>query len=217
MCGDEETAREVLQETMLAAFRNLTGFRGEAALSTWLYQIARSVCIKQHRRPQEAPVETEVVDRAAPPDAQLHAQRIGRTLASAIAALPSDQREVIVLRDVEGLSAPEAAEVIGIEIGALKSRLHRARMALRERLAGLIETGEEPCPELAYELSAYAGSEIDQTACAQIETHLASCPRCAGACEALKRTVSLCKSLPGDGVPQSVRSSVRSAILRVIG
>jgi len=217
MCGDEETAREVLQETMLAAFRNLTGFRGDASLSTWLFQIARSFCIKQRRQPQPVASDTEVVDRAAPPDAQVHAQQIGRALANAIAALPAEQREVIVLRDVEGLSAPEAAGVVGIEIGALKSRLHRARMALRDKLSGLIETGDQPCSGLAHELSAYAASEIDQTACAQIESHLASCPRCAGACAELKRTVSLCKSLPGDEVPQSVRSAVRTAILGVIG
>lgn len=219
MCGDEESAREVLQETMIAAFRNLPGFRGQASLSTWLYQIARSFCIKQRRRPQ-APVADLAAgqpDAAPLPDAQLHAQRIGRALAEAITALPDDQREVIVLRDVEGLSAAEAAAVIGIEVGALKSRLHRARLALRERLAGLIDSGEEPCAELAQELTAYAGAEIDQAACMQIEAHLASCSHCAGACDALKRTVSLCKNLPAGGVPQSVRAAIRSAIEGVLG
>lgn len=217
MCGDEETAREVLQETMLAAFRNLPGFRGDAALSTWLFQIARSFCIKQRRRPPLPPADdTDLPDAASPPDAQLHAQRIGRALATAIAALPVEQREAIVLRDVEGLSAQEAAVVVGVEVGALKSRLHRARMALRERLANLVERGDEPCTELAQQLTAYAASEIDQAACEQIEAHLASCTRCAGACDALKRTVSLCKRLPGDAVPQEVRDAVRSAILDAI-
>lgn len=218
MCGDEEAAREVLQETMLAAFRNLGTFRGDAALSTWLYQIARSFCIKQRRgvRRTEA-IDEALADHAPEPDAMVHARRIGEALAAAIAALPVDQREVLVLRDVEGLSAAEAADVIGIEVGALKSRLHRARLALRERLASIVETAEvEPCPELAQELSAYAASEIDQTACAQIEAHLASCPRCTGACDALKRTVSLCKSIPGESVPAPVRTAVRTAILGAI-
>lgn len=217
MCGDEESAREVLQETMLAAFRNLPGFRGEASLSTWLYQIARSFCIKARRgiRPT-APVDATIPDEKPSPDMQVHARRIGEALASAIAMLPPEQREVLVLRDVEGLDAQEAAEVVGIEIGALKSRLHRARMALRGQLAGVLAAQPEPCPELAEELSAYAASEIDQATCEKIEQHLASCPRCTGACDALKRTVSMCRSIPGDAVPAPVRTAVRGAILDVI-
>jgi RNA polymerase sigma-70 factor, ECF subfamily len=217
MCGDEESARDVLQETMLAAFRNLPGFRGDASLSTWLYQIARSFCIKARRgvRPS-APIDTSIPDQQPAPDMKAHARRVGEALASAIATLPPEQREAIVLRDVEGLSAQEAAGVIGIEVGALKSRLHRARMALRGQLSSALAAEPEPCPDLAEELSAYAASEIDQATCVKIEAHLASCPRCKGACDALKRTVSMCKSIPGDAVPAPVRAAVRGAILDVI-
>ena len=217
MCGDEESAREVLQETMLAAFRNLPGFRGEAALSTWLFQIARSFCIKERRgaRPT-APIADDVIDPSTPPDLQLHAREIGGALPSAVRELPPEQREVLVLRDVEGLSAQEAAEIVGVEVGALKSRLHRARMALREKLSGAVAAASEPCPELAQELSAYAASEIDQATCAQIEAHMANCPRCTSACDALKRSVSMCKSIPGDVVPAPVRAAVRGAILDAI-
>lgn len=213
MCGNEDAAREVLQETMLAAFRNLAGFRGEASLSTWLYQIARSFCIKQRRvRPGEE-LEPELPDPRASPEVQTHARQIGEALAAAIGALPPEQREALVLRDVEGLSAREAAEVLGIDVGALKSRLHRARLAVRHQLAHLVESAEEqPCAELAQELTAYAASEIDQAACDQIEKHLASCPKCSEACDALKRTVSLCKRIPGDRVPEPVRNAVRAAI-----
>jgi RNA polymerase sigma-70 factor (ECF subfamily) len=217
MCGDEESAREVLQETMLAAFRNLPGFRGEASLSTWLYQIARSFCIKQRRGAHPTSrLEADLPDPAASPDLQVEARRIGEALATAIRELAAEQREVLVLRDVEGLSAQEAADVIGIEVGALKSRLHRARMALREKLAGIVATTPEPCAELAQELTGYAASEIDQATCVKIEAHLATCPRCTGACDALKRTVSLCKSIPGDVVPAPVRAAIRSAIRNAV-
>ena len=218
MCGDEDAAREVLQETMLAAFRHLRGFRGDAALSTWLYQIARSFCIKERRgvRPT-IPVDDQLQDPAPAPDLRVQARQIGEALATAIASLAPEQREVLVLRDVEGLSAAEAAEVVGVEIGALKSRLHRARMALRHALVGVLDASEtDPCPELAQDLTAYAGAEIDQATCARIETHLATCDRCAGACEVLKRTVSLCRSVPGDAVPAPVRTAVRAAILGAI-
>ena len=221
MCGDEDAAREVLQETMLAAFRHLPGFRADASLSTWLYQIARSFCIKErrHDRP-EVPLDDAARTLAAPaasPERAAHAREIGEALSAAIRTLPAEQREVLVLRDVEGLSAEEAAAVVGIEVAALKSRLHRARSELRARLAVLV--GEEselggppPCPELAQELSAYASAEIDQATCVRIEEHLAHCPRCAGACESLKQTVSLCRRLPGGDVPAPVRAAVRRAL-----
>jgi RNA polymerase sigma-70 factor (ECF subfamily) len=220
MCGDEDAAREVLQETLLAAFRHLPAFRGEAALSTWLYRIARSFCIKERRgeHPSE-PLAGKAGERMASPspspDAKAHAHQIGHALAAAIGALPPAYREALVLRDVEGLSAEEAAAVVGIEVRALKSRLHRARAQLRSELAALLgeaEVGSAPCPELAQELAAYAAAEIDQAACGHIEEHLSRCPRCAGACDSLKRTVSLCRRIPGDEVPAPVRSAVRHAL-----
>jgi RNA polymerase sigma-70 factor (ECF subfamily) len=219
MCGDEDAAREVLQETLLAAFRYLSAFRGDATLSTWLYQIARRFCIKERRgqRPTHSLDDAgaaELVDPAPAPDARVHAREIGELLAATISTLPQDQREVLILRDVEGLSAEQAAEVVGIEVGAVKSRLHRARVALRGELARLLgdEPSTEPCPGLALALSAYVGAEIDQATCVQIEHHLTTCQRCAGACDALKRTVSLCRRLPGDAVPADVRAAVRGAI-----
>jgi len=218
MCGDEESAREVLQETMLAAFRHLPGFRADARLSTWLYQIARSFCIKERRgaRPMTT-LDERLADTSPAPDRQAHASEIGAAMATAIGALPADQREVLVLRDVEGLSAEEAAGVVGIEVSALKSRLHRARMALREKLAGVLDARQtEPCQELAHELSAYAAADIDQATCARIEAHIAHCERCAGACDALRRSVSLCRGLPGDHVPGPVRDAVRAALLDAV-
>lgn len=221
MCGDEESAREVLQETLLAAFRHLPGFRGDAALSTWLYQIARSYCIKERRghRPTTSiddALAAELVDPAPGTDLRAHAREIGVALSRAINALPGEQREALVLRDVEGLSAEEAAKICGVDVGALKSRLHRARMAVRAELASWLDGDTEPCPDLAQELTAYVGAEIDRAACAKIEEHLATCPRCANACDALKRTVSLCKRIPGDVVPMSVRAAVRTAIADAI-
>lgn len=225
MCGNEDAAREVLQETLLAAFRNLPSFRGEASISTWLYQIARSFCIKQRRgeHPSE-PLERSAGERLAEaspaPDARAHAREIGAALAAAIGALPPGYREALVLRDVEGLGAEEAAAIVGIEVGALKSRLHRARTQLRAELAALLgdaEVGPAPCPELAQELTGYAAAEIDQAACSRIEDHLARCARCAGACDTLKRTVSLCRRIPGGEVPAPVRAALRRAIFALTG
>lgn len=225
MCGSEEDAKEVLQETLLAAFRGLHSFRGDAELSTWLYQVARTYCSRLRRRrvgsPQEfqsldSPAAESVPSERGTPDELSHARQMGEVLQVAITALPESLREVLILRDVEGLSAEESAQVVGIEVGALKSRLHRARLQLREHLktllGGELENAGPGCPELAQELSEYAAQEIDQATCVRIEDHLSRCARCTEACETLKRTVSLCRRIPGDEVPGPVRAAVRQAL-----
>jgi RNA polymerase sigma-70 factor (ECF subfamily) len=91
--------------------------------------------------------------------------------------------------------------------------LHRARLELRGALAAILDddqlAGPPPCPELLAELR---GADVDQAACARIDEHLARCPRCEGACESLRRTVSLCRRIPGDEVPAPVRAAVRRAL-----
>lgn len=229
MCGSEEDAKEVLQETLLAAFRGLHSFRGDAALSTWLFQVARTHCMRLRRRragapeefqPLDSPAATHVATAEAAPDMASQARQLGEVLQAAILALPEAQREVLILRDVEGLTAEEAAQVVGIDIAALKSRLHRARLQLREHLSTLLGEGAEGqvqgCPELAQELSAFAAQEVDQATCVRLEDHLSRCPRCAEACESLKRTVSLCRRIPGDEVPAPVRTAVRQALSRAV-
>ncbi|GMU59936.1 MAG: hypothetical protein AMXMBFR34_16990 [Myxococcaceae bacterium] len=223
MCGNEDDARDVLQETLLAAFKNLPAFRGDAQISTWLFQIARSFCIKQRRRREGEPARLESVETAEVKklegdepqgDMKTHAREVGTLIQAAINTLQADHREALVLRDVEGLSAEEAAEVAGIEVGALKSRLHRARLALKQQLAAVLDEREDVggCPELAQELAAYAASEIDQAACERIEAHLSKCARCTQACDNLKRTVSLCRAIPGGDVPAPVKAAVRHAL-----
>ncbi|NTX00475.1 sigma-70 family RNA polymerase sigma factor [Myxococcus sp. CA040A] len=143
LCGSEEEARDVLQETLMTAFRGLHAFREQARLSTWLFQVARSHCSRERRREarggERLPFDAEAV-RAVPsleraPDEVAHARKMGAMLRDALAALSASDREALLLRDVEGLSAEEAARLTGIDVRAHKSRLHRARMRLRERLA----------------------------------------------------------------------------------
>jgi RNA polymerase sigma-70 factor (ECF subfamily) len=227
MCGNEQDARDVLQETLLAAFRNIGSFRGDANLSTWLYQIARSFCIKSRRRHEGEPSTHESVDAPealripsgeAAGEAQTHARQVGELIQAAMSTLQPDQREALVLRDVEGLSAEDAAQVAGVEVGALKSRLHRARLALKDRLASVLEdpAGSLECPELSHELAAFAASEIDQAACERIEAHLARCARCTKACESLKKTVSMCRAVDGGEVPVAVKAAVRRAVRQAL-
>jgi RNA polymerase sigma-70 factor (ECF subfamily) len=150
MCRNTEDARDVLQDTFLSAFRALDQFRAESKLSTWLFRIAANACRKMRRRGKFEP-ERELsldefmpgvhehssprsVDPAHDPEAFALTTEIRDALDRGIGDLPGPSRMVLVLRDVEGFSAEEVAEILGISVGAVKSRLHRARLFLRERL-----------------------------------------------------------------------------------
>jgi RNA polymerase sigma-70 factor (ECF subfamily) len=128
-------------------------------------------------------------------------------------------RETLLLRDAEGLTAAEAAEVLGVTTQAVKSRLHRARLAVRERVAPLlgIETDRPAapgtCPDVLMMFSQHLEDEISADLCAEMERHLESCGRCRGTCDTLKRTLALCRSTGAAvPVPPTVQASVKSAL-----
>jgi RNA polymerase sigma-70 factor (ECF subfamily) len=233
MCRDPEDAKDVLQDTLLAMARGFHDFRGASSVSTWLYKIAHSFCIKKRRKSKfapdeelsletEAPAEAgELVDPTESPDELLAGKQVERVLQQAIAELEPMYREVLLLRDAEGLTAPEVAEVLGLTSQAVKSRLHRARLAVRERVAVLLGVRTDlpaaapgPCPDVAMMLSQLLEDEISAELCAQMERHLDGCGHCRGACETLKRTLALCRiagaSVP---VPPAVQADVKSALV----
>jgi RNA polymerase sigma-70 factor (ECF subfamily) len=232
MCRDPEAARDILQDTLLAAARTLAGFRAESSLSTWLFTIARSFCIKKRRRRASAPrvvsLEAEpasvraVADRAADPERRLADHEVAVALDAAIDALDPQYREALVLRDVEGLSAEDTARVTGVTVAAIKSRLHRARRSVRDRLvsrlappppAGATSGG---CPDVVEMLSRHLEGEIAADACAEMERHVAVCPRCHAACDSLRRTLRLCRSTPLPRVPEDLQQSIRQGIRHVL-
>jgi len=231
MCRDPEDAKDVLQDTLLAMARNVRDFRGASSLSTWLYSIARSFCIKKHRRSKYAPDEERSLETAAAretkrladpgetPDEALAGKQVERALDRAIAELDPMYREVLLLRDFEGLTAAEVAEITGVTTQAVKSRLHRARLAVRERVAPLLGIKTDlpvaagTCPDVLMMFSQHLEEEISADLCAEMERHLEGCARCRGTCDTLKRTLALCRSAGGAvTIPGAVQASVRTAL-----
>jgi RNA polymerase sigma-70 factor (ECF subfamily) len=231
MCGNSEDAKDVLQETLLTMARDIRNFRGASSLSTWLYTIARSACIKMHRRSKFAPHEASSVEIGAASEADgladparsvdevLAGKQVERALGQAIGELEPMYREVLMLRDVEGLTAPEVAEVLGVTTQAVKSRLHRARLSVRERIEPLLGIPADlprapgTCPDCLTILSQCLEEEISADLCAQLERHLEACGRCRGGCDTLKRTLALCRaSARATEVPPEVQTSVRTAV-----
>ena len=150
LLGDPATAEDVVQEAFLAVIKGVATFEGRASLTTWLYRVAYNASIDRLRRKPEEPLpgdepgdelETAVIPQAfvdwdLTPEQMLANAEVRQHLDQAIHALPAGLQAVFLLRDVEGLSTAEAAEALGLSISATKVRLHRARLLLRETLAG---------------------------------------------------------------------------------
>jgi RNA polymerase sigma-70 factor (ECF subfamily) len=231
MCGEAEDAKDVLQETLFAAVRTIPEFRGASSVSTWLYTIARSFCLKKRRTSKFAPerIESleaqaessaEVPDVRRTPEEDAAARQMRKVLDGAIAELDPMYREVLVLRDVEGLSAAEVGEILGITVEAVKSRLHRARVAVRERVAPALAPpsgapAPQPgpgCQDVVTMFSRRLEDEVDSGACAELEKHLQTCAACRGRCDSLRETLTLCRNAGSAQVPPEVARSVREAI-----
>lgn len=142
LLGDPSDAADATQEVYIRVVRSVLGFRGEATFGTWLHRVTVNVCLTALRsrgdtraRGQSAGSEElsiEIADPAADPASRAETADLAARAALALRQLPADAREVVVLRDVQGLSTKEAAKVLGISEGAVKVRLHRAHVRLRE-------------------------------------------------------------------------------------
>jgi RNA polymerase sigma-70 factor (ECF subfamily) len=140
MLGNAAEAQDVAQEAFLRAHRGLAEFRGEARLSTWLYTIASRLCLNRlagserrlTRHGEDA--LTRLPDGQPGPDQALERGELEEALHRAIGELADERRIVVVLRDVEGLAYEEIAEALELPVGTVRSRLHRARLDLKEKL-----------------------------------------------------------------------------------
>jgi len=145
MVRNPEDAEDVLQDTFLRAYRGIKSFKGNSTFSTWIYRITANSALMRLRKRQlptvsiddaderEAPIN--IADWAPGPVEQILNQETQAAMTEAIEALPPEFRQVFVLRDIEELSNAEVAEILDLSVAAVKSRLHRARLKVRNRLA----------------------------------------------------------------------------------
>lgn len=151
LCGETESAKDLVQETFLNAYRGLEQFRGDAKVSTWLYTIASRACLRMRRKRKGAPERELSLEEFVPtsegefrlqlpiegmtPEQALENKELREALEQAINKLPKKYRMALVLRDMEGLSAGETGAIMGLSERAVKSRLHRARLFVRRELS----------------------------------------------------------------------------------
>lgn len=142
--GNPEDAADIVQEVFLRAWRSIESFRGDSGFSTWLFRITMNLCVDharhKHAQPQTQPIVTDdeterpLPDPAPTPEEHLDNRELGRELAAALEEISEEHRRIVLLRDVSGMSYTEIAEVLEISEGTVKSRLSRARIALRKVL-----------------------------------------------------------------------------------
>ena len=152
MMSNAQDAEDVTQETFLSAFRHWESFRGGSSVGTWLYRIAVNACLMRLRKEKRARAsrvdmgyaDVDVLDWAPDPSGtpEEHAinSELREEMVKALAALPSDLRAAVVLRDVQGMSNAEAAAVLGVSMPSMKAKLHRGRVILRKRLEEYAKT-----------------------------------------------------------------------------
>jgi RNA polymerase sigma-70 factor (ECF subfamily) len=142
--GNGVEAEEVAQETFVQVFRHLGQFRGESSFYTWICRICVNLCLRRREQLSQAQVressevEVEPVDTQTPEDELVQREQAAQ-LRRALRALPREYRTALVLREVNSLSYEEIAEVLGLPMGTVKSRVHRGRMLLKDRLSGYFQ------------------------------------------------------------------------------
>ncbi len=157
MCGHREDAEEVTQDTLMKVFETVDQLREPERIRPWVFRIARNACLMKRRKSVFAPTQElsiddflphtqqdgehrrlEIADWSALPDDQVLRAELKRVINDAIQKLPEIYRAVILLRDVEELSTEEAAQVLDVSQEVIKTRLHRARLAIRQGLDGYL-------------------------------------------------------------------------------
>lgn len=143
VCSDPADAQDAVQEAFVAMSRSVSAIRGEASLASWLFTVVRNACFRllrpfiRARGPMGVMETAEAWPSAGAtlsPEELLAREQIVQAVQRAIGSLEPHYREVIVLRDIEGLSGPEVAQALGLSLEAMKTRLHRARQAVREQV-----------------------------------------------------------------------------------
>ena len=141
-----EDAADAVQEALISAFRNAAAFRGQSAVTTWLHRIVVNACLDMARRRAarpSVPLREEESFQPADPRDRIAEREFGMLIEQALGELPMDQRAAIVLVDVQGFPVADAAEVLGVPIGTIKSRCARGRARLAVTLGHLRETEGE--------------------------------------------------------------------------
>jgi RNA polymerase sigma-70 factor (ECF subfamily) len=251
VCGQREDAEDTMQEVLLKSVPHLPKFDSPKALVVWLYKVAKNRCLMSRRRSKFAPKQDLSLEELMPdrkeleqmgsegsinPEAfAIRSEEAGR-LRDAIQKLPPQYRIVLVLRDMEGLTDEEVAEITGLRAGTVRVRLHRARLFVRKELVKGLKPrsgqaaiairapskeqagNEQPrparCKAMFAELSNYFDEQLDDSLCEELERHLGGCEPCKAFLSSLEATIELCRTAPMLSTPSKKAVQLRMQLRR---
>ena len=252
VCGQRQDAEDTMQEVLLKSVPHLPKFNSPKALVVWLYKVAKNRCLMSRRRSRFAPhpdlsLEELMPDRKEleqlgtngginPEAFAIRSEEAGR-LRDAIQRLSAQYRIVLVLRDMEGLTDEEVAEITGLRSGTVRVRLHRARLFVRKELMkglkprtgkaavasrassqGQPGSKEQPraarCKAMFAELSNYLDEQLDDSLCEELERHLGGCEPCKVFLSSLEATIQQCRTSPAECPSSKKAVRLRKQLLK---
>ena len=240
VCQQREDAEDTMQEVLVKSVPYLSRFESPKALVVWLYKVAKNRCLMSRRRSKFAPkqelsleelmpdreeMETTLQLGVNPEDFAIRSQE-ARWLREDIQKLLPQYRIVLVLRDMEGLTDEETAEITGLRAGTVRVRLHRARLFVRKELMkrrqgpgrSRTATATEPrpvrCKAMFAELSNYLDEQLDDSMCDELEKHLDGCEPCKAFLSSLQATIEQCRQSPAECPNGKKAAKLRKQILR---
>lgn len=237
VCNQREDAEDTMQEVLLKSVPVLSQFENAKALAVWLYKVAKNRCLMSRRKSKFAPKEEFSLDDLMPdrielaalaksggvsPEAFAIRSQQASWLREAVQKVPPDHRIILVLRDMEGLSDDEVAEITGLRAGTVRVRLHRARLFVRKEISKRLRAGKsipaetsaaqaQPirpanCKSMFAELSNYLDEQLDDSMCAELEKHMDGCEPCKAFLSSLENTIlALRQSATDSPDPQKTR------------
>lgn len=230
VCGHQEDAEDTMQEVLFRSLKHLAKIQDPRALSVWLYTVTRNRCWRMRRKPANGGGRHLSLDELMPDDAELALLLKDTSLSpegsavqaeqevilqKAVLRIPVALRLVLVLHDMEELTTEEVAQVLGLQAGTVRVRLHRARLAVRREMRSAVqEHGAPPktivtigrhakparkrpevCRDLFAQLSEYLDGRVEPATCEEMERHIESCPACVAFLHDLRGAIDRCRGL----------------------
>jgi RNA polymerase sigma-70 factor (ECF subfamily) len=234
VCGHPEDAEDTMQEVLSRSLEHLAKIHDPQALAVWLYTVTRNRCWRMRRKPSHAPSHMLSLDALMPNDEELglllqdagdgpetnllHAEQ-HHLLHQAILRIPASLRIVLVLHDMEELTTEQVAQILDLQQGTVRIRLHRARLSVRKEMNQLLSGAPEnssqaglpakrpkggrsksyrrpdECRDLFANLSEYLDGRVEPVACDQMRAHIEACPACVAFLRDLRAAIDRCRSL----------------------
>ena len=255
VCGHRQDAEDTMQEVLSGSLGHLAKLQDPQALALWLYTVTRNRCWRMRRKVASAPRHILSLDELMPDEAELgrllqdaaespegnllHAER-HYLLHQAVLHIPVQLRMVLVLHDMEELTTEQVAQILDLQPGTVRVRLHRARLSVRKEMNRMLEGapdqpadrelsrdrrtkgGQRPteCRELFSNLSEYLDGRVEPRSCEEMRGHIEACPACIAFLRNLRVAIDRCRSLeiPCDSaVAPRLRSILTQEYLRLLG